>query len=227
MFFKRQYTPEIMDDFSITDERIDKALKELNIINRYLGGNSTSSKGIKEIKKNIPDKRKLKIIDIGSGGSNLFNCAIKTEGIIFSSVSVDLNIRACKFIKNEYPENKVVCSNALSTPFKKTSVDIIHVSLFLHHFTEEEIKYLINSFMEIVQYGVVINDLQRSVFALAGIKLLTMLFSRSEFVKNDGPLSVKRGFLRSELMEILTKVNASGYKISWRWAFRWLVIIYK
>jgi hypothetical protein len=29
MFIKRSYSPEIMDDFSIQDERIDEALREL------------------------------------------------------------------------------------------------------------------------------------------------------------------------------------------------------
>jgi hypothetical protein len=103
----------------------------------------------------------------------------------------------------------------------------LHVSLFLHHFTEEEIFTLLNNFLNIVSYGIIINDLQRSVFALAGIKLLTFLFSKSKFVKNDAPLSVKRGFVRSDLITILNKLNISGYKIFWRWAFRWLIIIYK
>jgi hypothetical protein len=39
---KRSYEPELMDDFSIRDERVDLALKELKIINKFLGGISTS-----------------------------------------------------------------------------------------------------------------------------------------------------------------------------------------
>ena len=227
MFLKRQYTPEIMDDFSITDERIDKALIELNIINKYLGGNSTSIDGIKKITNKIPEKFFIRILDIGAGGSNLKNVIRSNIDIDVQIVNVDINIQACRFSKNKFPELNVVCSDAFLLPFGKESFDIVHVSLFLHHFKEDELKYLLNSFLEFAKYGIVINDLQRSVAALAGIKLLTMFFSKSEFVKNDGPLSVRRGFKKSELLALLDKLNISGYKITWRWAFRWLVIIYK
>jgi hypothetical protein len=45
-------------------------------------------------------------------------------------------------------------------------------------------------------------------------------------VKNDGPVSVKRGFIKSELRSILSKIKIEKYVIKRRWAFRWLVIIY-
>jgi hypothetical protein len=75
------------------------------------------------------------------------------------------------------------------------------------------------------KYGIIINDLHRSTLAYSGIKILTTLFSKSEFVKNDGSLSVKRGFKKKELIRILDELNFN-YKISYKWAFRWLVIIY-
>ena len=46
MFLKRSYAPELMDDFSIQDERIDRALSELKITNKYLGGISTTKSGL-------------------------------------------------------------------------------------------------------------------------------------------------------------------------------------
>lgn len=227
MFLKRYYTPEMMDDFSIEDERIDIALKELNVINLYLGGNSTSIEGLKKIMKRTLNKEELRILDVGSGGTNLFYRFKTNSRVRLRTIGVDLNLRTCKFSKKEYDNYEIVCSNALILPIKSRSVDIVHVSLFLHHFKEDEIKLLLNSFLSISNFGIVINDLQRSVFAFTGIKILTMLFSKSEFVKNDGPLSVLRGFRKAELLSILSKTDASGFEIKWRWAFRWLVIIYK
>jgi hypothetical protein len=46
-------------------------------------------------------------------------------------------------------------------------------------------------------------------------------------VKNDAPLSVKRGFLKSEMIEILSSVKYSSFILKWLWAFRWLVVIKK
>jgi len=73
----------------------------------------------------------------------------------------------------------------------------------------------------------IINDLRRSVWALIGIKLLTILFSKSSMVKNDAPLSVKRGFIKSELIDMLKSLKIINYKIKRKWAFRWLVAIPK
>ena len=225
MFLKRNYQPEIMDNFSIQDERIDDALKELKIINRYLGGISVSKTGLKKSLKQISAKQNLKILDVGSGASDVLltlakdNCNVK----IFC---IDKNKRACNYARDSIPGLKIACGDAFTFPFRKKEFNIIHASLFLHHFTEEEIKRLLVEFIESASHALIINDLRRSVFALAGIKLLTSMFSKSDFVKNDGPLSVKRGFIKSELIEILNAIPISNFEIIRKWAFRWLIIIY-
>ena len=61
---------------------------------------------------------------------------------------------------------------------------------------EDEIKKIIKSSLSIAEKGMIINDLRRSVWALIGIKTLIYLFSKSTMVKNDAPLSVKRGFIK-------------------------------
>ena len=73
----------------------------------------------------------------------------------------------------------------------------------------------------------IINDLRRSVWALIGIKTLIYLFSKSTMVKNDAPLSVKRGFIKSELINLLEELKITNYKIKRKWAFRWLIVIPK
>ena len=57
-----------MDDFSIQDERIDKALNELKIINKFLGGISTTKSALSYFIQSKKDE--LKILDIGSGSSD-------------------------------------------------------------------------------------------------------------------------------------------------------------
>ena len=73
--------------------------------------------------------------------------------------------------------------------------------------------------------GFFINDLHRHPVAYYSIKLLSLLFSKSYLVKNDAPLSVKRGFKRNEIIACLANAGISDFSIKWKWAFRWLVII--
>jgi len=225
MFLKRSYKPEIMDDFSIQDERIEKALKELIIINKFLGGSSGTKAGLKKVLKQISIKPGLKILDIGSGTSDVLLSSFKNKNNV-KIFSLDKNKRTCNYVKENIGQLEIICGDAFQLPFKGKKFDILHTSLFLHHFKEEEIRILLINFIRSARYTLIINDLRRSVLALAGIKILTSIFSKSEFVKNDGPLSVRRGFIKSELIEILNSIPISSYEIKRKWAFRWLIIIY-
>jgi len=224
MFLKRSYEKEIMDDFSINDDRIDDALNELKLVNKFLGGINTSKAGFRFLlnhKKSDP----VKVLDIGSGASDIFE-ALHKRFPNLNLYSLDRNERTCEFIKAE-KISVPIYGDAQNPPIKKESVSVVHASLFLHHFTEDEIKDLIKSSLSIAKYGMIINDLRRSVWALMGIKLLTTLCSKSSMVKNDAPLSVKRGFIKSELIDMLKSLNIINYKIKRKWAFRWLVVIPK
>ena len=222
MFLKRSYDPEILDDFSIQDGRVDSALKELNIINSLLGGNGISYEGIKKFSTQGDT---LNILDVGAGASDIL-LGIKRKYKKINIFCLDKNQRSCEYLKKHSNDIKVICGDVKDLPFN-TSFDIIHASLFLHHFNEDDLTKIIISLLKISSKGMVINDLRRSVFAWIGIKLLTFLFSKSKEVKNDGPLSVRRGFIKKDWTDILNKIVATRYEIKRRWAFRWLIVIYK
>ncbi len=222
MFFSRNYSPEIMDDFSVKDERIDSALRELKVINIFLGGNNVSREGIKLLE---PDLNKITILDIGAGASDIL-LKLKKNGNKLNILSVDINPRACFYASTNSPKVKTVCGDVRNLPFKNR-IDIIHASLFFHHFNEKDIIKILADLLNLCSRGVVINDLRRAMFAWLGITILTSLFSKSELVKNDGPLSVKRGFIKSDLIKILDVVSPGKYVIKRKWAFRWLIVIYK
>lgn len=224
MFLKRSYEKEIMDDFSINDDRIDDALNELKLVNKFLGGITTSKAGFRFLLNNKYSNT-VKVLDIGSGASDIFD-AIKKNFPNLNVYSLDRNERTCEVIKAEKTTTPIF-GDAKNPPIKNESISVVHASLFLHHFTEDEIKGLIKSSLSIANYGIIINDLRRSVWALMGIKLLTILFSKSSMVKNDAPLSVKRGFIKSELIDILKSLKINNFKIKRKWAFRWLVVIPK
>jgi len=229
---RRTYDREIMDDFSITDERIVHALDELRTINIALGGNSTSREGLRALmlapasSGGARHTAPLTVLDVGAGGSDTVRMRHNGARAI-RVISADLNTGVCRYMKERDPAHEVVCGDAFALPFAEGSVDIVHVSLFLHHFTEDEIHRLLTSFLGIARTGVVVNDLRRSWFALAGIRMLTLLFSRSAMVRHDAPLSVRRGFVRSDMLVQLGRLRCTSYTLHRRWAFRWLAVIRK
>jgi len=222
MFLKKYSQPELMDDFSIQDERIDLALRELRLINYFLGGNTGSKRGVSKMISNLSND-KIYLLDAGSGSSDVLN-DLKKKHKSVKVISLDRNKRVCNFIKkNSNFKPMVVCADTFNLPFKNKSIDIIHASLFLHHFDNERLKNILRNFTEVAKQGIVINDLRRSLLAFLGIKILTILFSRSELVKSDAPISVRKGFVKSELTDLLKEMHFSNYEVGRKWAFRWLI----
>jgi len=224
MLLKKYSGPEMMDNFSIQDERIDLALRELRLINYFLGGNTGSKRGVSKIISILPD-RKIYLLDAGSGSSDILEDFNKKHKSI-QLISLDRNKRVCNFIKkNSNLKPMIVCADAFNLPFKNKSIDIIHTSLFLHHFNSGGLINLLKKFADTAKHGIVINDLQRSFRAFLAIKILTSVFSRSELVKNDAPMSVRKGFVKSELIDLMKVMNFSKFEIGRKWAFRWLIIV--
>jgi len=224
MFLKRSFDKEIMDDFSISDKRIVDALDELKLVNKYLGGIQTSKAGIRTLLNHRRNKP-VKILDVGSGSSDIFENRNRFPYKL-EIISLDRNKKICEVIKSSNNAHPVF-GDVLSLPIAQSSVDIVHASLFLHHFNEDEITEIIKAMLSAAKSGIIINDLRRTVFALLGIKILTAFFSKSVMVKNDAPLSVKRGFVKAELINVLKKSGIRNYEIKRKWAFRWLIIIFK
>jgi hypothetical protein len=73
MLGPRSTVLEMIDDMSIVDERLDKALQELTVINRFLGGDHVSQIGISRLIRILPKNLPLRILDCGAGGANLAN----------------------------------------------------------------------------------------------------------------------------------------------------------
>lgn len=225
-FLSRSTQKEIMDDMAIQDDRLDEALQELSVINTWLGGNTTTRKGVRMLLKRRIPSGTLSILDVGAGGADITR-SIASLHPDMKITSLDLNMRTCEHAARANPSFTVVHGSVLELPFQERSFDLLHASLFLHHFTEEELHRILPSLYSTARYGIVINDLRRSVFAYLGIFLLTRVFSRSTMVKNDGPLSVRRGFTRSELVRLCESLPSAIYTIHRTWAFRWLVCLWK
>jgi 2-polyprenyl-3-methyl-5-hydroxy-6-metoxy-1,4-benzoquinol methylase len=127
---------------------------------------------------------------------------------------------------HKFPEIQYRDENIFSENFKKTKFDIVNATLFLHHFTNEELKEILTSLKRQTKYAIIINDLHRHWLAYHSIKILTQLFSKSSMVKYDSKLSVRRGFRKKELEDLIKGVGFRKFSIKWKWAFRYQIILW-
>lgn len=221
---------EFLDNTCIPPNDLFLNLRELNFINKYLGGYATTIKGFNEI---LSTHAKVNtILDIGFGGGDsikqISNYANKLKLKLFF-YGVDINADCLKYAQSNLKNTKykeLICSDYRtinSTLLKK--IDLIHCSLFLHHLSDNEILDLFR-FCKENKCIVLVNDLHRHWLSYYSIKLLTWLFSNSYLVKNDAPLSVKKGFKKAELIALLKRAEYKIYSIKWEWAFRYRLIAY-
>jgi SAM-dependent methyltransferase len=232
-FSKRTNQSEIMDDLKGGGEDLIQALRELETINTWLGGHKITLSGIKKILAKHPEKKDWKIMDIGCGrGDSLIRIAKwgRRKKLNLQLLGLDANphivLEARGHCRN-YKEIKFRVLDVFDPLFPKLKTDICCCTLFTHHFEDEQLQYLLKSFHTMSGFGWVINDLHRHPLAFYSIKWLTQLFSQSDMVKNDAPLSVMRSFSKEELESLLNQIYIDNYSIEWKWAFRWELVVFK
>jgi len=225
-FSHRSYEPELLDAPNIPKELVFKNLRELDVVNRLLGGHAITLAGIKKL---VVDKAKAyRIVDIGCGGGDAMKQIAKwanTNQFVVELIGVDMNADAIQFMKEECKEFSNITgivSDYRDYLKSNTDVDIVHCSLFCHHLKDDELIELFQYMNQYAKVGFIINDLQRHWFAYYSIKFLTRILNGSALIKNDAPLSVLRGFRKEELNELLEKAGVNNFSIKWKWAFRYL-----
>jgi len=224
MFKERSSEIEIMDDLDISGEVVNQTLRELNTINKYLGGNQISISSFKKMAF-----ENVSLADLGCGGGDIMMAMSKyaqSRNLNINFLGIDANPNIITYATNNtknYPNIKYSSINIFSKEFENMSFDIIHCCLFLHHFTNDQLIELFRKLKKQAKKGVIVNDLHRHFLAYHSISLLTKLFSKSEMVRNDAKVSVARGFKRLELESILEKAGITHYSLKWKWAFRWLI----
>jgi SAM-dependent methyltransferase len=228
-FRNRSTLPELMDQPGVEVNEIHKALRELNIINTWLGGYTPVLSGLKE----FASDETITVADIGSGGGDVARKIWKwaqKKRLKIQITGVDINPAMTAYSIQQsatFPGLHFKTGNAMNLAACIEQPDLIVNTLFCHHFDDEQLILLIQSLKEQCKKGFIINDLHRHWFAWASIKFLTFLFSNSYLVKYDGPLSVKRSLTRKEWISILTAAGITQFKIRWFWAWRWQIIYHK
>jgi hypothetical protein len=75
--------------------------------------------------------------------------------------------------------------------------------------------------------GIIITDLHRHRLLYYGVIFITRVLTRNKMVRFDGPLSVRRGFKKRELLTLLKNAQINNFNLTWKWPFRWELVIYK
>lgn len=232
-FKNRTSLPEIMDDFDLEGEMLSDALVDLAWVNRWLGGNQVSIQGIQSWIEDYGQQftRPIRIADIGCGGGDTLRAIAKIarkKGWNVELTGIDANAFTVAYAQKasvDYPEIQFVQADVLEESCRLQDYDLLLCGLFLHHLTNEELDTLFAKAKSAGVPGMVVNDLHRSPLAYYGFDIINLIQRPSDMAKQDGLVSILRGFKRRELIAFMKKHAVHSYQIRWKWAFRYLLVI--
>jgi 2-polyprenyl-3-methyl-5-hydroxy-6-metoxy-1,4-benzoquinol methylase len=191
--------------------------------------NGVTLDGIRQLLNNQPKTKTYTVIDLGCGDGAMLR-EIARYGLKhqyhFKLLGIDANkdaIAYAKELSSAYPEIEYQSMDIFSERFKELNCDIALCTLFLHHFSQDQIYSFLTRLNNQTNLGIVANDLQRSELAYGLFRLLGLVIS-NPMVKQDGLTSILRAFKRQELVNLSKKLNLP-YQIKWKWAFRYQWIL--
>jgi 2-polyprenyl-3-methyl-5-hydroxy-6-metoxy-1,4-benzoquinol methylase len=236
MFVNTKYRTdksEIMDDFNLEGENLRDALDKIAKINQLLGGNSLTLLGVKSLLKNASSDTEITIVDVGCGNGDMLRILADyglKNNLKFKLIGIDANnftVNHAISLSKKYSNISYRREDIFDKAFTELEYDIVLSTLVLHHFKEDEIIKTLRLFYTNAKLGIVINDLQRSLIAYRLFQALCFVFRLNPLSREDGLISILRGFKKEDLIRFSEKLNFKKYTIEWRWAFRYQWIISK
>jgi 2-polyprenyl-3-methyl-5-hydroxy-6-metoxy-1,4-benzoquinol methylase len=229
----RTNEPEIMDDFALEGETLRDALDKIAKINRLLGGNQLTLQGVQQLLKDISKSKTITIVDIGCGNGDMLRALAdygKKNNYSFNLIGIDANaftVNHAETLSKAYENISYRCEDIFDAEFKSLPYDMVLCTLTLHHFKDEEILSLMKVFYQNASIGIVINDLHRSAIAYRLFQALCFVFQLNDMSREDGLVSILRGFKKAEIENYSKQLQLKKYTIQWKWAFRYQWIIQK
>lgn len=206
-------------------EEYDECLSLLYKVNRLLGGFKSTERAFKA----LPFTPKS-ILEVGCGGGYL--CQVLHQVFPEASITgIDLSTAAIAHAKFHCNGPNVTFSaqREKKLEYDEGSFDVVTTMLVCHHMTDEELVQFLKEAYRTCSQAVIINDLQRHFLAYASFSLIAPIAFPNRLIWNDGRLSVKRGFRRSDWIRVLKQAGfrENQWMLKWNWAFRWTLTLRK
>jgi SAM-dependent methyltransferase len=226
---QRCLRPEIMDEPGLDPQRHQQALRGLARINRWSGSARILWPAIRDLARQLPAARPLRILDIATGGGDvpvklwhkgqraglslqITGCDRSPEAVAFARRHADRSQAPVHFFEWD------ACQGDLPG-----SADVVTCSLFLHHLDEEQAVALFQRMARAAKRAILVNDLVRSWTGLALAYVGTRVLTTSRVVHVDGPRSVANAFTIPEAAELARRAGLGNARIRRRWPRRMLL----
>jgi SAM-dependent methyltransferase len=218
-FARRAELVELMDE-PCSYEELRGCLHDIARVNRLTFAYRPTISWVEELVGAYPNSsRTLRVVDVGCGyGDTLrkIGAWATKRGIAVALTGIDLNpdaIRAAKEATPPAQRIEWIVGDALSDA-TAGEIDVVVCSLLTHHLTDPQVVHFLRWMERTARLGWFINDLHRQRMPYHLFRLLARFTNWHPFVKNDGPVSIRRSFVVEDWQNLCTAAGLAAESVS-------------
>lgn len=159
-------------------------------LNRHFGGQSTLRS---LLGRAVRSGEAFTVLDVGAASGDTATY-IRTQFPQATVTSLDRN--STNLERASQPK---LVGDAFALPFGPDSFDFVLSSLFLHHFSNEQIVELLRSFHVVARRAVLVSDLERHILPWLFLRTSKPVFGWNYVTVHDGLISVRAALRKPEL----------------------------
>jgi len=213
---QRAVTLELMDDAKGDESMLFTTLRDFKYINRFL------SQIRRVLHKTVfadmrrRGAREVSFLDVAAGGCDTavwFTRQCRRLRIKCLVYCLDNNPRILRYARNACrcePSIIFIQADARDIGALNLSVDYAFTNHFLHHLPDSDIPPMLRAIHDCCKRGFVAHDIERLLAWYFGYSFIGRMFWREGFTRQDGCLSIRRGFRRAELEGYIERANING-----------------
>lgn len=215
-------------DEPAAEAELECGLDDLAGINRWLGGTRAVLRSLAPL---VTRGAAITVLDAGTGAGDIPRALVaraRRQAVHARVIGIDLHPQTIGIARERtraQPRITVARADTLALPFRDRSFDFALLSLTLHHLDDQARPAALRELKRVARRAVLVNELERTWPHLIGAKLLSWtLWRRHRLTRHDAPVSVRRGFTRTELLDC---ARAAGFTDAYvrRFFFYRLVLI--
>lgn len=212
---RRATAPERMDDPHADRDTLYRTLRQFAWINRWL-----TRAHFLLARTILPDMRRdperlHHLVDLGAGACDiparfLKRCA--RENLRLRVTACDHDPRVVAFARRRYGhvEGLTIARRDAADLGDLKPIDYLFASHLLHHLPEPNIVALLHNLAHSGARIVLLNDIERSRAAYLGFYVAASLLWRRSYAREDGLLSIRKGFRPAEWRAVLAACGEEG-----------------
>jgi 2-polyprenyl-3-methyl-5-hydroxy-6-metoxy-1,4-benzoquinol methylase len=211
---------ELLDNPAADPAMVAESLRNVARANRWFGGAAAVRFGLDRTLGEMPRGSSLSLLDLGTGLGDLPKVAVRWgagRGIRLVPVGLELNRSAAALATSRGLATVVGCAGV--PPVRDKGVDVVLVSQVAHHLTAESVVHLFRACDRMARRAVIVADLRRHPLAAPSFWCGGRLLGFDPVTLTDGVTSIRRGFRRGELVELMRRAGVQG-RVDQRRGFR-------